>query len=382
MYHKIKFIPLSALLLVAVFLMLSSQVQAKATPRVEGISSQENLITQKVISVGEQEAALSFWTRDVIAAARPLPIPVQLTPDEIDQPTVGELQMTGEPGFVAPALAAPDADAIARAAYPDDWASLEEMASSPPNLSEVSGTSGVYTAYTINQWSSAQTIYPHRWVGRLSFSTSGGTNYCSGSAIAGNVMLTAAHCLYDTTSNVWFSNFVFSPAYRNGSTPYGTFAATNCYVLTSWVNLSGSYNISSWAPHDVGVCKMGNNSSGQTLNQAVGSLGRQQNQSVTRHFHNMGYPWNNYNNVPLTDAGKYLRTCVAESAQYAPEVLRMGCSYGGGISGGPWVTSYAINVVSGHANGVNSGIFIGQQNIYAGRFNSNNIVPLCNAAGC
>ena len=38
--------------------------------------------------------------------------------------------------------------------------------------------------------------------------------------------------------------------------------------------------------------------------------------------------------------------------------------------------------VSGAADGVNSGFFVGTQNLYSARFNSNNIVPLCNAAGC
>ncbi len=60
-----------------------------------------------------------------------------------------------------------------------------------------------------------------------------------------------------------------------------------------------------------------------------------------------------------------------------------GCNWGPGISGGPWLVSYdPFNVTTSYVNVVNSGLFIGQQNLYGGRFTSNNIVPLCTAAGC
>jgi len=38
--------------------------------------------------------------------------------------------------------------------------------------------------------------------------------------------------------------------------------------------------------------------------------------------------------------------------------------------------------VTGEVNSANSGLYIGQQNLYGAWFNSNNIVPLCNARGC
>ncbi len=244
------------------------------------------------------------------------------------------------------------------------------------------GTSQVFTSYTVNQATALHTIYPHRWVGRVSFTTPTGTSNCSATSISNNVMLTAAHCLYDSTNNRWYSNWVFSPAYRNGATPYGSFPATNCWVLTAWVNLSGSYAINSWARHDVGVCNMGTNSTGTTLNNAVGWMGRQWNWPYVRHVHDLGYPFRDSNDAFLPSAGQYLRACVAESFQQTTETRGMGCNYGRGISGGPWIVGYAPTVVTGAADGVNSGLFIGTQNLYAARFNDNNIVPLCNSAGC
>jgi len=341
------------------------------------------LVAKKVISVAQQNAALKFWSRAAVAAAKPLAIPLQAGPATIDEASIALRTPTGPPGFAQAGAADPDADLVASAAYAEDWAAIaEELAALDASLAEPAGSSAVYTSYLVNQVTAMQKLYPHRWIGRLSFSTPSGTSYCSGTSISGNVLLTAAHCLYDSTSNQWYSNWVFSPAYRSGKAPYGTFPATTCWVLTAWINLSGSYAINSWAPHDVGVCKMGNNSARKTLNQAVGWMGRQWNWPYVGHYHTMGYPFRDYRNLTVSSSGAYLRTCVAESFQQASEVRGMGCNWGPGISGGPWIAGYAPGVVSGWADGVNSGLFIGQENMYAGRFNSNNIVPLCNAAGC
>jgi len=147
------------------------------------------------------------------------------------------------------------------------------------------------TRYIANWLAAMQTIYPHRWIGRFSFTTPNGTSYCSATAISGNNIVTAAHCVYDTPSrNAFYTNKVFTPAYRNGNAPYGSFATTNCSVLTAWVNLSGAYSINSWAPYDVAVCTVGTNAAGQTLNQVVGSAGKAWNYGYTRHIFNLGYP--------------------------------------------------------------------------------------------
>jgi V8-like Glu-specific endopeptidase len=345
-----------------------------------------SLVATKVISAAEQKAALAYWDRGRVAATKPMQMPVQTGKAAIDAPAVDQPQVFGPPQSVGAGFAARDADRKARAAYPQDWAAIERAADAPaadaPTADAPNGTSQVYTSYIVNRNAAMQTMYPHRWVGRVSFTTPAGTSYCSATSISNNVMLTAAHCLYDSSANRWFSNWVFSPGYRLGSAPFGTFAATQCWVLTNWINLSGSYAINGWAQHDVGVCKMGNNSSGSTLNNAVGWMGRQWNYPYIRHFHNVGYPFRDYTDALLPSAGGYLRTCVAESFQQTTETRGMGCNHGRGISGGPWIVGYAPLTVAGAADGVNSGLFIGTQNIYAARFNSNNIVPLCNAAVC
>jgi hypothetical protein len=366
----------------------------------------DNAVVSDEASAADQEAALAFWSRDKIAAADAMALMVQAGPAAVDAAALAAADTAGPSGFRAPMRAAANADQVARAAFAADWAAAEELSAEDDVALEAGleaeaanmpeGTSQVYTSYIANWLSTLQTVYPHRWVGRFSFTTPSGTSYCSATAISGNNIVTAAHCVYDTPSrNAFYTNKVFTPAYRNGNAPYGTFATTTCSVLTTWVNLSGAYSINGWAPHDVAVCTVGTNGAGQTLNGAVVAAGRAWNYNYIRHIFNLGYPFRNYANSVLSWAGAYLRLCSAETFQQAAEVRGSGCSWGGGISGGPWVdqvslsspTIYGTNGywpgrASGYVTTVNSGIFVGTQNIYGGRFNSNNIVLLCNARGC
>lgn len=349
-----------------------------------GAASQ--LVVTKVISPAEQQAALAFWTKKAIAAAKPLEMKSQPGADAVAQETaLAEPKATGPAGYAPAGAPAADANRVAQAAYPSDWAAFQEDLNQAAAAADMpTGTSQVFTSYVVNQAAVMQVMYPHIWVGRLSFTTPNGTSYCSGTSISGNVMLTAAHCLYDSTNNRWYSNWVLTPAYRAGSAPYGTFAARQCWVLSAWVNQTGSFSINTWTRHDVGVCKMGTNSAGRTLNSSVGWMGRQWNAPYVRHFHDLGYPFRDYNNNLLPNAGLFLRACVAESFVQTTDTRGIGCNLGGGISGGPWMVGYAPGVVSGFADGVNSGLFLGTQNLYGARFNSNNIVPLCaaTAAAC
>uniref|UniRef100_UPI0035AFCAF8 trypsin-like serine peptidase n=1 Tax=Promineifilum sp. TaxID=2664178 RepID=UPI0035AFCAF8 len=215
------------------------------------------------------------------------------------------------------------------------------------------------------------------------FTTASGPSFCSATNISGNsVIVTAAHCVFDSTNNVWYTNVVFTPAFRGTSGPYGTFAAQNCWILNNYINLTGSYAVNTWGPHDVAVCRMNKNSAGKTLAQAVGWLGRTWNNPYLVHVHNNGYPLYDYNNNLLPNAGKYLHSCIGETFQQTAELLGVGCNRGPGISGGSWVVGLAPFVATGWVNSVNSGLFFGTQNLYGARFNSNNIVPLCNVAGC
>lgn len=375
----------SAAALVGVALTTALGAQAQ-TPGDLGVVSEKDP-TIKVITPEEEKALQSFWTREKIANAQPMDMPVDLGAAEIDASAQEKGLYAGAPGQSGASRAAPGADAVARAAYPEDWKVLDEAVEAEEAALaadiDSKGTSAIHTSYVVNQVSSMRDLYPHRWVGRLTFTVpGGGTSFCSATAIAGNNIVTAAHCLYDTSRNVWYSNWVFTPAYRNGTAPFGTFSWRTCQVLPAWINLTGSYAINTWARHDVAVCTMGPNSTGTTLNNAVGWAGRQWNWPSVRHFHTMGYPFRNTSDALLTNAGLYLRACAAESFLQAAETRGMGCLWSRGTSGGPMMTGYAPGVVTGWVDGVYSGFFIGTQNMYGARFSDLNIVPLCRSRGC
>jgi len=389
---KAVFVVLGVLVLVF-SLSLSAMAQDRGPVRGEQLPEAQVISGDGVTSVSSTEeeaaAALAFWTKERLAAATPLEMPSQSGPATMD---LSAPAVSGPLGFSAAGAPAANADRQARADYPAEWAEAERailrsLLAGPSfgdSPAAVDGTSQTFTSYIINQQAAVQTNFAHRVAGRLSFSTPSGTSYCSASVISpNNVIVTAAHCIHDTPSrNQFYTNFVFTPAYRDGNAPYGTFAYQTCWVLNSWIALAGNYSINSWADDDVAVCKMRNNSAGRTLSSQTGWFGRGWNFGYVQHFHTLGYPFRNTADALLTDAGKYLRSCQSESFQQANNVVGTGCNLSRGHSGGPFVVGYSLNNVTGQVRSVYSGFFIGTNNAYGARFNSNNIVPLCNAAGC
>ncbi|MBK8637356.1 MAG: trypsin-like serine protease [Chromatiaceae bacterium] len=318
------------LLIAAVLPAVSVGIQAGPQDR--------SLTVTKSASPAQQSAASSFWTAERIAAAKPFPMPVDYGSNDVDIEAIqADAEALGQPGMTPPGRGQTNPGGAAEMSFTDELQSLTDEADdgdtsnlegtmqdagmdvtfqagalgTPADLE--AGTTQVYTSYLVNNKAALWKVYPHKWVGRLSFSTPNGTSYCSATVISNNNIVTAAHCVYDTTNNRFYSNWVFSPAYRNGTSPYGTFGWTACTVLPAWTALSGSYSINTWARHDVAVCSMGNNALGQTLNQVVGWAGRSWNQPYAQLHFNSGYPWNDYRNIALANAGQYLRNCTAES---------------------------------------------------------------------
>jgi len=349
----------------------------------------DELTVTKSLSKRQQAAASSYWTRERIATAPAMPLLIDKGHGGIDSAAQDEAFVAGQVGSEPAGIADPYADKIAASVYSQDWSALERASDTEEGLMPdgpfdvEAGTAGVYTYFDVNIVTAFWNIYPHKWDGKLTFTTASGGASCSATAISKNNIVTAAHCVYDTTANKFYSNWVFTPAYRNGSAPYGTFTAKFCTVLNAWVNLTGSYSINTWARHDVAVCTMNNNSTGQTLNAAVGWAGRLWNASYQQLNFNSGYPARIYTDATISvGPAQYLRACINESFAQTTETLGGGCYWGRGISGGSWLIAYKPFVVSGNVNSVNSGLFIGQQNLYGARFNSSNIVPLCTARSC
>lgn len=382
--------------MLAVVLIASICYEQRAASAQDVLIRAESLVVTESVSPRRQAAALRIWTREKIAAARAMALPVDSGLGGVDTAALSQAQVTGVESSAAPGMAERGAARIARAVYAQDWALLEEQLTLDEKLAleeelaadvpadDLAGTFGVYTSYDVNTIVALWQIYPHIWDGKFTFTTPSGGASCSATVIGGNNIVTAGHCVYDTPSrNQFYTNKAFTPAYRNGTAPYGTFSTTSCSVLTAWVNLAGGFSINTWSRHDVAVCTLGTNSAGQTINQAVGWAGRLWGAGNQQLVFNSGYPARTYTDALIANGpAQYLRACVAETFLQTTETLGGGCDWGRGISGGSWLVGYKPFVVAGWVNSVNSGLFIGQPTLYGARFNSNNIVPLCAARGC
>lgn len=67
---------------------------------------------------------------------------------------------------------------------------------------------------------------------------------CSGTLVGPDVVLTAAHCLYDPTFG-WVADVVVVPGYDEGHQPFGHQFAVNMWVPDNWI-LSGGDSLWDW----------------------------------------------------------------------------------------------------------------------------------------
>ncbi len=288
-----------------------------------------------------------------------------------------ELRTTtpGAPGAEPGGTPDPAADEEAESRHGEDWRGLREMEADFADSQSSSvnfGTQDVFTQYCEN-CAASNLNYPQRAIGKL-FTNSGS---CSASVISGqDVIVTAAHCCYNRSSSDWIGGWSFAPAYRDGFAPFGVFDWSSATILTRWVNVGDRRS-------DVCAIKLRNDSSNRGVTFYTGWLGRSWNYSTTQVHHSLGYPGN-------IGGGNKLELCVSESFNPSnscggASVLNTGCSMTFGASGGPWVRHYRSSnwvnsVVSGYESGTCTGSFGSTYN--GPRFTSNNIVPICNGAGC
>ena len=129
--------------------------------------------------------------------------------------------------------------------------------------------------------------------------------------------------------------------------------------------------------YDVAVIRLRNNSAEPAGDLLHGSLGRSWNYGSVLSLFAFGFPGN-------VGSGQTLQVCVAQTFSGGTDVLGMGCNMTYGSSGGPWVRVYkpyfqsSTNYVDWVVSRGNPAV----PTFYGARFTSNNIVPLCNSAGC
>jgi V8-like Glu-specific endopeptidase len=173
--------------------------------------------------------------------------------------------------------------------------------------------------------------YPSAY-GKVFFTDNRGVDYvCSGTALVSaneSVVWTAGHCVNEGPGD-FYKNLLFVPAYRDGSGPYGKFAASTLLTTSGW-QASGEWGV------DVGAAVVGANGSGQSLTDAVAEAPIVFNSPRKQSYRIYGYP------AAKKFSGQRLRVCqttwlVDDLA--APNTMGASCDMTGGSSGGGWITS-------------------------------------------
>lgn len=161
---------------------------------------------------------------------------------------------------------------------------------------------------------------------------------CSGSVIsspAGDVVLTAGHCVLDPETGTVASYLVFIPGYREGAEPYGEWAATEYATTEQWEMTAGSSEPDEAG--DVAMLKLAGNGAGASPQSTVGALGIAFNQPRAQTYTQYGYPAEK----PYDGELLYSHTAAyaGGDSSFAPATMKIASDFTAGSSGGPWTVS-------------------------------------------
>lgn len=159
---------------------------------------------------------------------------------------------------------------------------------------------------------------------------------CSGSVIdssAGDLLLTAGHCVIEPETGTIASYVAFVPGYREGAEPFGVWSATGYGTTSTWEDTVGTGE-----PDEAGnvaILRLQNRESdGQSIQSVVGGLGIGFNQPRGQTYTQYGYPAEE----PYDGERLYSNTTAyaGEDTSFSPPTMRIASDFTGGASGGPW----------------------------------------------
>lgn len=256
---------------------------------------------------GGDPAVLAYWTPKRMAAAKPLDMP-------------------GDATFI---------DKTARAI-----ADKRPDVAAKPAVSKLSSTTKNYPAPVTN-FSITN--------GKLFIGGYESGSWCSASAIntgSKRVLITAGHCVHSGSGGNWLSNLVFVPRYNASNAdhdPVGRFQAYRLRTFNSWINNSD-------LNRDVGfVTTYSGGDWGARVVDTVGGHGLAYNGGTEFDVSIFGYPSNR-------NSGDRMAACwgVATDSSIWDNRSKIGCNFGPGSSGGPWLWQYNNSTGLGYARSVMS----------------------------
>jgi V8-like Glu-specific endopeptidase len=192
---------------------------------------------------------------------------------------------------------------------------------------------------------SARTVAGSKVIGALFFDNGAGSHYCTASVIRTpkkNMLITAAHCLYNQSTHGWHRHIVFVPRYSAGRRPYGTWPVWLMVADKRWID-GGNPDL------DYGFAAV-QVMRGHRIADMVGANDLLVNRGYTNRILVAGYPAKE-NNPADRPVG-----CAGQTHRQARYQLRFDChGFYGGTSGSPWLSDYDDRTQSGHVVGVIGG---------------------------
>ena len=176
-------------------------------------------------------------------------------------------------------------------------------------------------------------------VGALFTETNGklGTHFCTASVVnsaAGDLALTAAHCVYGRSGTM-----AFVPGYASGKTPYGVWQVTKVYTDSAWDSAQDP-------DHDVAFLKLANAPDGVPIQNMTGAETLGTGVPAGKLVQVIGYP---------DDADQPV-WCAGVAKGFSATQLEFDCGgYPVGTSGGPFLADVNSSTGQGTVIGVIGG---------------------------
>jgi V8-like Glu-specific endopeptidase len=168
-----------------------------------------------------------------------------------------------------------------------------------------------------------------------------GSHFCTASVVdapAGDLAVTAAHCVYQKAGTI-----VFVPDYADGKSPYGVWAVTKVYTDSAW-------DSSQDPDHDVAFLRLSNASNGTPIEDLTGAETLATDAPTGQSVQVIGYP---------DGAGEPV-WCSGPLKGFSATEFEFDCAgYPNGTSGGPFLTGVdgatgqgtVVGVIGGYQQG-------------------------------
>jgi V8-like Glu-specific endopeptidase len=188
-------------------------------------------------------------------------------------------------------------------------------------------------AYTTTQLD--PTTPGNRPVGKLFVDFPAATEECTAAVVDApnrSTILTAGHCL-TSLANGSAASARFYPGFHDGVGPFGKWTQFQALPAPQWVGTTNHR-------YDYGFIVLGRNTAGAAIQDAVGALPIAFNQARAQTYRDLGIPGDP---EPKYD-GEHLWACdsgyagdLTTDAGPGPLQMQIGCDFGHGSSGGPWL---------------------------------------------